>query len=87
MFVPWLLTAELKEHHLSVACDLFECAETGEVVFKHVVTWVYGCDQKINNMTLEKIFITVVQEGMPSLMQDRGDANCFVESTRYCALL
>jgi hypothetical protein len=38
-FIPWLLTAEQKEHYLSVATDLLECAQADKNFFKIIVAY------------------------------------------------
>jgi len=79
-FIPCLLIAEQKEHHLSVVSHFLDCGEPDENFFMDIVacgdTWLYCYDTEIERISTN-IFITMTQNIVPSLMQDRGDSCSF----------
>jgi len=73
-FIPCLLITEQKEHHLSVVSHFLDCGEADENFFMNIVacgeTWLYCYDPETEQISTN-IFITMTQNNVPSLMQDR----------------
>jgi hypothetical protein len=89
-FIPWLLTAEQKEHHLSVVS--LNCGEADENLYIKIVicdgNWLYCCDPETEQIsTMKNIFITMTQGSVPSLMDDKCDAYCFFQLRYYSACI
>jgi hypothetical protein len=61
---------------------LLKCAKADEDFFKNIVTgderWAFIYDPETKQViTVTNIFMTMTQESMPSLMQDKSDAYGF----------
>ena len=75
-FNPQLLTAEQKEHRLSVVSYFLDCGEADENFFIKFITfdetWLYCYDPETEQIsTMKNIFITMTEESVPSLLEDK----------------
>jgi hypothetical protein len=79
-FVSCLLITEHKEHHLPVVSHFLDRGEADENFFMNIIacgeTWLYCYDLETEQISTN-IFITMTQDIVPSLMQDRSDSFSF----------
>jgi len=73
-FIPCLLIAEQKEHHHSVVSHFLGYGEADENFFMNIIacgeTWLYCYDPETEQISTN-IFITMTQDNVPSMMQDK----------------
>ena len=67
-------------HHLSVVYHFLDFGEADENFFMNIVAcgeaWLYCCDHETEQISTD-IFITMTQDNVPSMMQDRGHSCSF----------